>query len=73
MHGFPRFERSLRLRNFVFEAKRKRIQYDSYIDIHISFDAEFYADSESEVKKIFLPHFRENHVLENLRGRIQKF
>ena len=40
---------------------------------YISFDAKFYADSESEVKKIFLPtHFRENQLLKNLRGRIQK-
>ena len=35
--------------------------------------SEFYADFESEVKKIYLPtHLRENRVLKNLRGRIQK-
>ena len=34
---------------------------------------EFDADSEFEVKKLFLPtHLREKRVLKNLRGRIQK-
>ena len=44
-----------------------------YIISTRNFDTEFYADSEFEVKKIFLPtHLREKRVWKNLRGRIQK-
>ena len=41
--------------------------------IRICVGVKFYADSEFEVKILFLrTHFRENHFLKNFRGRIQK-
>ena len=48
-------------------------KYESYsLKHHLT--ENIHAYSKSEVKKIFLPtHFRENHVLKQLRGRIQKF
>ena len=40
---------------------------------YASFDAEFYVDSEFDVKQIFLPtHLREKRVSKNLRGQNQK-
>ena len=44
-----------------------------YIISTRNFDTEFYADSEFEVKKIFLPtHLREKRVSKNSRRRNQK-
>ena len=68
---FPLFRTYSRLRKYEFAEKRRQIRNVSYSFIH---HAKFYADFESELKKIFLPvHFRENLFSRNLRGRIRKF
>ena len=64
---------SLRRREYVRNIGNIGKSNMNHIVLYIN-RRDFYADFESEVKKIFLPtHFRENHVLKNLRGRIQKF